>query len=113
MASNPLKDLAALGQSIWYDFITRDLLSSGTLARLIENDGLRGMTSNPTIFQKAIAGSADYDDDIRSLAAKGKNAQEIVEALSVEDVRGACDAFRATYDETDGLDDVELGRYDG
>ena len=104
MASNPLTDLAALGQSIWYDYITRDLLSSGTLARLIEDDGLRGMTSNPTIFQKAIAGSADYDEDIRSLAAKDRSAPEIVEALSVQDVRGACDVFRATYDQTDGLD---------
>ena len=86
MASNPLMELQTLGQSIWYDFITRELLTSGTLARLIEGDGLRGMTSNPTIFQKAIAGSADYDDDIRTLAASGKGAQEIVEALSVADV---------------------------
>jgi transaldolase len=104
MASNPLMELQTLGQSIWYDFITRELLTSGTLARLIEGDGLRGMTSNPTIFQKAIAGSADYDDDIRTLAASGKGAQEIVEALSVAGVRAACDAFRATYDETEGLD---------
>ncbi len=104
MTPNPLTELEALEQSIWYDFITRDLLASGALARLIETDGLRGMTSNPTIFQKAIAGSTDYDDDIRALAAEGKSAPEIVEALSVADVRAACDAFRATYDETDGLD---------
>ncbi|HVQ47330.1 MAG TPA: transaldolase family protein, partial [Gemmatimonadales bacterium] len=63
--ANPLLLLSELGQSVWYDYITRDLLSSGELKRLIEDDGLRGMTSNPTIFEKAIAGSQLYDEDIR------------------------------------------------
>ena len=104
MASNPLVELAALGQSVWYDFITRDLLRSGTLARLIAQDDLRGMTSNPTIFQKAIAGSTDYDDDIRRLAGKGRSAREVFEILAVADVRAACDAFGPTYRKTDGRD---------
>ena len=70
--SNPLVALGQLGQSPWYDFITRDLVRSGELARLIREDGLLGMTSNPTIFEKAVAGSSDYDADIRQLTAAGK-----------------------------------------
>ena len=70
-AANPLVRLGELGQSPWYDYITRDLLASGELARLIDEDGLRGMTSNPTIFEKAIAGSRLYDDEIRALTDAG------------------------------------------
>ncbi len=69
--TNPLVRLGALGQSPWYDFITRDLIASGTLAKLIESDGLLGMTSNPTIFEKAIASSAEYDADLRRYSAAG------------------------------------------
>ena len=72
MSKNPLKQLGTLGQSIWLDYIRRDLMSSGGLRRLIEEDGLRGMTSNPSIFEKAIAESHDYDEDIRAMALKGK-----------------------------------------
>jgi transaldolase len=104
MGSNPLIELGRLGQSPWYDYITRELITSGKLARLIAEDGLRGMTSNPTIFEKAISGSADYDDDIRQLASLGHSPQEIFEALSVADVRSACDAFRGVYDATEGAD---------
>jgi transaldolase len=82
MKENPLKQLGALGQSIWLDYIRRDLISSGQLRRLIEDDGLRGMTSNPAIFEKAISESHDYDDDIRALSQKGKSVVEIYEALS-------------------------------
>ena len=95
---NPLLRLAQLGQSLWYDYITRDLLTSGELARLIRNDGLRGMTSNPTIFEKAIAGSQLYDDDIRRMSEAGRGAADIFEALAVADVQTACDAFRPLYD---------------
>lgn len=98
-AVNPLVALGRLGQSPWYDFITRDLLTSGTLARLIAEDGLRGMTSNPTIFEKAIAGTAQYDDEIRRLAAAGHGATAIYEALAIADVQAACDAFRPVFDE--------------
>jgi transaldolase len=96
--THPLVRLGALGQSPWYDFITRDLVRSGELARLIREDGLLGMTSNPTIFEKAITGSSDYDEDIRVLAARGATAAEIVESLMVADVQAACDVFRPVYD---------------
>ena len=97
--TNPLVALGALGQSPWYDFITRDLVRSGELARLIREDGLLGMTSNPTIFEKAVAGSGDYDADIRRLAAAGKTAAEIFEVLAVADVQAACDLFRPVWEE--------------
>jgi transaldolase len=102
--SNPLVRLGELGQSPWYDFITRDLLASGELDRLIREDGLRGMTSNPTIFEKAIAGSRLYDDDIRTLTDQGRNAEEIFEALAVADVRAACDRFTPVYESSTGGD---------
>jgi transaldolase len=102
MATNPLILLGQLGQSPWYDYITRDLIASGKLARLIRDDGLQGMTSNPTIFEKAIAGSTDYDADIGRLAAAGRSPGEIFEALAVEDVRAACDVFRPLYDSSNG-----------
>lgn len=104
MRDNPLITLGRLGQSPWYDFITRELLLSGKLATLIAEDGLRGMTSNPTIFEKAISGSEDYDEDIRRLIAMGQKPGDIFDALSVVDVRTACDIFRPTYDGLDGAD---------
>ncbi len=102
--SNPLVRLGKLGQSPWYDFITRDLIRSGTLRRLIEQDGLLGMTSNPTIFEKAIAGSADYDADIRALTANGLTPAAIFESLAVADVQAACDAFLPVYHAASGRD---------
>jgi len=98
--------LVAEGQSIWLDFISRDLVRGGELRRLIEQDGLRGMTSNPSIFQKAIAAGDAYDEQLAQLAAEGKTAGEIFEALSVQDVREACDLFRPLYDRSGGLDGV-------
>jgi transaldolase len=103
-ASNPLVRLGDLGQSPWYDYITRDLVASGELRRLIEEDGLRGMTSNPTIFEKAIAGSRLYDDTIRALTERGRSPGEIFEALAVADVRAACDVFAPTHTATGGAD---------
>src|SRR5918997_1645773 len=103
-ATNPLQRLGELGQSIWYDYITRDLLLSGELARLIREDGLRGMTSNPTIFEKAIAGSHLYDDDIRRLSDQGHSSAGIFEALAVADVQSACDVFLPLYPQLDGAD---------
>ena len=102
MKSNPLKALEKLGQSVWLDYIRRDLIKSGSLARLIEEDGLRGMTSNPSIFEKAILESHDYDEDMRTLARQGKTPAEIFEYLSVQDVRDAADEFRPVYDRTAG-----------
>jgi len=112
MASdNPLVRLGALGQSPWYDFITRELIATGELRALISDDGLLGMTSNPTIFEKAIAGSADYDEDIRQMAGEGRSPEEIFEALAIADVRAACDAFQSVYEAskgTDGLVSLEV-----
>lgn len=102
MNNNPLVRLAGLGQSPWYDFITRDLIVSGQLARLIREDSLQGMTSNPTIFEKAVSGSDLYDDDIRRLSAAGRTPAQIFEAIAVDDVQSACDAFRPLYDASGG-----------
>jgi transaldolase/transaldolase/glucose-6-phosphate isomerase len=102
--TNPLVRLGELGQSPWYDYITRDLVTAGELARLIAEDGLRGMTSNPTIFEKAIAGSRLYDEEIRALTDSGRSAQEIFEYLAIADVRAACDAFAGVYEATGGAD---------
>jgi transaldolase len=102
MSTNPLIRLGELGQSPWLDFITRDLVASGELARLIDEDGLQGMTSNPTIFEKAITSSADYDDDIRRLTADGRDPAQVFEALAIHDVQAACDAFLPLYRTTDG-----------
>ncbi|MCH5377129.1 MAG: transaldolase, partial [Planctomycetes bacterium] len=104
MKDNSVKALAALGQSIWLDYIRRNLIVSGELGRLIEEDGLRGMTSNPSIFEKAIGESHDYDEDIRAMALEGKDVVAIYEALSLGDVQSAADAFRSVYDATDGKD---------
>src|ERR1039457_5245280 len=104
MSVNPLKELGTLGQSLWLDYIRRDLIASGQLRRLIEEDGLRGMTSNPSIFEKAIVDSHDYDEDIRAMVLKGKGAEATYESLSQRDVESAADQFRSLYDTTDGQD---------
>jgi transaldolase len=108
---NPLQQLTHLGQSPWYDFITRDLIRSGELARLIREDSLRGMTSNPTIFEKAVAASGDYDADIQALAKGGRPVEAIVESFMIEDVRAAADVFRPVYDASghgDGTVSIEV-----
>lgn len=101
---NPLKRLGTLGQSIWMDYIRRDLIVSGELRRLIEEDGIRGMTSNPAIFEKAIADSHDYNEDIRAQALRGEDIKTIYEAISRRDVQSAADEFRSLYDRTNGQD---------
>ena len=100
---NPLKELEALGQSIWLDYIRRDLITSGRLKKMIEQDGLRGMTSNPAIFDKAISESHDYDDLIDSLSNK-KSLPEIYDALTIRDIQDAADTFRSLYDRLAGHD---------
>jgi len=107
---NPLLELRKRGQSIWLDYIRRDLIRNGDLKQLIENDGLRGVTSNPTIFEKAIDDSTQYDEALAVLFARNPNieareeAREIYDALSIEDVRDAADALRPAYQESGGLD---------
>jgi transaldolase len=104
MKKNPLLKLQEFGQSIWLDFIRRDLITSGELRRLINEVGLRGMTSNPSIFEKAIVGSQNYAEDIRVMAFEGQSPKMIYESLSQRDVQGAADEFRPVYDETDARD---------
>jgi transaldolase len=104
MKENPLLKLEEYGQSVWLDFIRRAMLDSGDLRRLIEEDGLSGVTSNPAIFEKAIADTGDYDDAIRGLARAAKSAVELYEELAVEDIRRTADLFRPLYDRTDMKD---------
>ncbi len=102
--SNTLIEIMKLGQSIWYDNIRRAMLSSGDLKKKIEEDDLRGVTSNPTIFEKAITGSTDYDEQLRSLVQAGKSVTEIYEDLVVQDIENAADILKPAYDKTDGVD---------
>ena len=104
MQANRLKTLGTFGQSLWLDYIRRDLITSGQLRRLIEEDGLQGMTSNPSIFEKAIVESHEYDEDIRTMAREGQGVNAIYEALSQRDVQNAADMFRPVYDKTAGND---------
>jgi transaldolase len=104
MKENPLLALANLGQSIWLDYTRRDLILSGDLRRLIEEDGLRGMTSNPSIFEKAIVSSEHYDEDIQAMVRRRETPNAIYESLSQRDVQAAADEFRRVYDKEDGKD---------
>ena len=98
-----LHEVAKLGRSIWYDNIRRALIASGELQELLDN-GVVGVTSNPSIFEKAIAGSADYDDAIHKLVAMGKSVEEIYETLVLEDIQQTADLLRPIYDSTNGVD---------
>ncbi|MCX2727585.1 bifunctional transaldolase/phosoglucose isomerase [Thermomicrobium sp. 4228-Ro] len=102
--TNPLRQLASYGQRFWLDFLSRPLITSGELARLIEEDGLRGVTSNPTIFDKAIAGTDEYDQEIAELAAQGLSDERIFEELAVHDVQKACDLLWLVYEASQGQD---------
>lgn len=108
---NRLKQLAPLGQSVWLDFIQRSLLTSGEMRRLVDEDGVTGVTSNPSIFEKAIGGTQDYAAAMSSLRAKGLGTEQVYEALAVEDVRIAADELRAVYERTgkqDGYVSLEV-----
>jgi len=104
MTTNPLIQLNGHGQSVWLDAITRDWLESGQLETWIREQGIRGVTSNPSIFQKAIASSDQYDEQLRELALQGLDAAQIYDALTLDDIRAACDRFRPVYDASGGLD---------
>ncbi len=103
-ATNPLKDLLKFGQSVWLDYIRRDLMTTGELKRLIDEDGLRGMTSNPAIFEKAISDSKLYDDILHSLAGKNLSPTAKFEALAIRDIQDAADALRTVFDGSKGQD---------
>jgi transaldolase len=105
MATNNVKQIHDFGQSIWLDFIDRQILKSGKLKQMIEEDGLRGVTSNPAIFEKAISSSSDYDADIAALAKDGQTTEELFFELAVKDIQDACDVFDPVYnDEVVGAD---------
>ena len=104
MSKNPLQKLEDFGQSPWLDFIRRHLITSGELQRLIDEDGLKGVTSNPAIFDKAIEGSDDYDEAIRALANQNKSVEEIYQNITVEDIQWAADVFYPLYEKVDGKD---------
>ena len=102
---SPIREVQKLGQSIWYDNIRRGLITSGELEEMVENDGLRGVTSNPSIFEKALAGSTDYNAAIKELVSQGgKTAKDIYEELAIEDIRMAADVLKPVYERTGGAD---------
>jgi transaldolase len=104
MAKSRLHELAARGQSVWIDNLSRELVHEGGLQHLIDDDAVTGVTSNPTIFQKAIAAGAAYDEQLKTLLGASDDPREIFFALAIDDVRDACDLFRSVWDETDGAD---------
>ena len=104
MADSRLNQLSALGQSVWIDYLSRDLLRSGELARMIREDAVVGVTSNPTIFQKALAEGGAYDEQMREVLARQDDLKEVFLALEIKDVQDACDVLRPVWDATNGKD---------
>jgi transaldolase len=115
MSQNKVKQIHSFGQSIWLDFIDREIISSGKLQKLIDEDGVRGVTSNPAIFEKAITSSSDYDADIKKLAASSKTNEELFFGLAVKDIQTACDLFKGVYNEevkgADGYVSLEVSPF--
>jgi transaldolase len=112
MATNRVKQIHEFGQSIWLDFIERRLIQSGGLQKLIDEDGIRGVTSNPAIFEKAISGSSDYDEQIAELSRESKSNDEIFYAVAIDDIKAAADLFKQVYEEevegADGFVSLEV-----
>ena len=104
MEKNRVKQIKDLGQSIWLDFFDRKIMNNGDLKKMIEVDGIRGVTSNPAIFEKAISSSSDYNDDITSLSQQKNSNDDIFYGLAVKDIQRAADFFKAVYDESNGED---------
>ncbi len=103
---NPLQTLAKFGQSPWLDFIQRSFIENGSLAKLVSDDGLKGVTSNPAIFEKAMGHGTDYDDQFKSIVQGERNTDvsEIYETMAIDDIRAAADVLRPVWDETEGID---------
>lgn len=101
---NKVKSIHDLGQSIWLDFFNREIINNGKLQKLIDEDGLSGITSNPSIFEKAVTASADYDEDIRKMADQQKSNEEIFFGFATSDIRRAADMLKPTYDKSEGTD---------
>src|SRR5436305_8116685 len=111
MAKNPLFELYEAGTSVWLDYISRSLMTSGALKRMIEEDAVVGMTSNPTIFEKAISASSDYDEALKRLIGGGKPDEDVMLSLIVEDIQMAADVLKPVYDQTrhkDGYVSIEV-----
>src|SRR3569623_704501 len=104
MAKSRLHALAARGQSIWFDTLTRQHVESGELKRMMEEDAVTGGTSNPSIFQKALSQGDAYDEQMRSVLERTDDPTEVFFDLALEDLRNACDVLRPAYDATNGLD---------
>ena len=103
MPQNTITELNEFGQSVWLDYISRSLITTGRLKEMIEN-GIRGMTSNPTIFDKAVSSADDYDEQIRDLSRRGRDAFGVYDEITVKDVQDAADLYHPVYEETGGLD---------
>src|SRR5262249_18623047 len=101
---NPLKALQEYGQSVWLDYIRRSLITSGELQRLVEEDGLRGVTSNPAIFEKAIVGSTDYQDLLEVPESRNLDATSLYERVAIHDIQDAADLLRPVYQQTQQRD---------
>ena len=101
---NKVKSIHDLGQSIWLDFFDREIMDNGKLQQLIDEDGLTGITSNPSIFEKAVASSGDYDEDIKAMSEEGKSNEEIFFGFAVKDIKRATDILKPVYDASDGKD---------
>jgi transaldolase len=104
VADSRLQELAKRGQAVWFDTLSRDLVHTGELARMMEADAVSGVTSNPTIFQKALSSGDAYDDDLKKLLGDTDDPSEIFFSLALQDIRDACDVLRPAYDASDGLD---------
>jgi transaldolase len=104
MAKSPLHQLAARGQAVWFDTLSRDLVHSGELARMMKDDAVTGVTSNPTIFQKALSSGHAYDEDLKKLLAETDDPTKIFFSLALQDIRDACDVLRPAYDASNGVD---------
>jgi transaldolase/glucose-6-phosphate isomerase len=103
--ANPVKQLLGFGQSPWLDFIRRNFITDGSLQKLLDSDGISGITSNPSIFEKAMGSGPDYDTQFKQLAADGsKDASVIYETMAIDDIRHAADLLRPVYDRTEGTD---------
>jgi transaldolase len=104
MAKSHLHELAARGQSIWFDTLSRDLVHTGELKRMMEDDAVTGVTSNPTIFQKALSSGNAYDEDMKKLLTETDDPEQIFFSLALQDIRDACDVLKPAYDASNGVD---------
>src|SRR5689334_7102232 len=104
MAKSRLHELTEHGQSVWFDTLSRDLVHTGGLKRMMEEDAVTGVTSNPTIFQKALSSGSAYDDDMKKLLAETDDPEQIFFSLALQDIRDACDVLKPAYDASNGVD---------